>query len=325
MAYKQKLSILLAIIAALALIYALALVFDPERSGSRSAAYTWLDPKLNDKIDRISISNASGETAELTRKNNEWFVAHNGTEYPAKRLRVEDFLGLLNKRSPYPLRTSSASAHERLGLAENAASRIIVSGGAGLAEQARGQPLLDLLVGMTDNTGREVYLRKAGENDARSGENKFGAYISGPAASWYNLRLLDGGEALDVSGVQRLSVYAAGQNEPAVFSRWNREWTVSGITVARADTGKIEAYIRAILDTEGDNFDDSVNAADPRFEDSRIVLELGSGGVKTIRLAPAAEDGRRLAVVAGSPYVYSIAPWAAERLFKNAADFEKDN
>jgi hypothetical protein len=318
LAYKQKLSILSAIIGALALVYALTLVFDPERSGSRSAAYTWLDPKLNGKIDGIRISGGDGgDAVELTRTNNEWFVSHNGTEYPAKQLRVEDFLGLLNKRAPYPLRTSSASAHVRLGLAEGAASRIIVSGGAGL-------PLLDLLVGNTDNTGREVYLRKAGENDARSGENKFGAYLSGSLASWYNLRLLGENKngAFDLKNVQRMSVASGGVT--AVFSRWNREWAVSGITVASLDMGKAESYISAVLDAEGDNFDDTTDVADSRFNDSSITLEFGNGSVKTIRFSPAAEDGRRLAIVEGSPYVYSIAPWAAGRLFKTPGDFEKD-
>jgi hypothetical protein len=308
----------LAISVTLALVYAFSLVFDPERSGSRSEAFTWLDSRLNDKIDKISIFRPdaeSGENAELRRKNNEWFVAHNGMEYPAKRLRVEDFLGLLNRRASYPVRTSSASAHERLGLTENFASRITVSGGAG-------QPLLDLLIGITDNTGREVYLRKAAENEVRSGENKFGAYISGSPAAWYNLRLL--GEKqnnkFDLKNVQRMTSASGGVT--SVFNRWNREWSVSGITVASPDMAKIEAYITSVLDTEGDRFDGL--AGDAAFDDSAITLEFGDGSVKTIRLGPAAEDGRRAAVVAGSPYVYSIAPWAASRLFKTASDFEKD-
>ncbi|GHV94055.1 hypothetical protein AGMMS50293_03750 [Spirochaetia bacterium] len=316
MTYKKQLTILLSIIGALCLIYILSMVFDPERVGSRSAAYTWLDSKLINQIDRISISSAR-ETNLLVRKNNEWFVAHNGKEYPARQLRVDDFIGIFTKRAPYPLRSSSPSSHERLGLAEETAARITISGGAGL-------PLLDILVGLTDTTGRDVYLRRQGQNEVRSGENKFNAYISGARSSWYNLRLFPESEdaKLDVDGVQRLTVHTAGA-EPQVFTRWNREWTFSGLSITDPDMGKVDAYIRGILNTEGDDFDETVSPADPMFDHSRLTLELGNGSVRTLRLSAPGEDNRRYALVSGSDYVYSLAGWAAERLFKTAADFEK--
>jgi hypothetical protein len=324
MAYRKKLVILSAITAALALTWLLTIVFEPERSGSRSAAYTWLDPKLVDRIDRIVISGGD-ESRELVRKNGEWFVSHNGREYPARHLRVEDFIGALTKRAPYPLRSASPASHERLGLAEGAASRITISGG-GAAPAGTGQPLLDLLIGRSDNTGREVYLRRQGQNEVRSGEDIFSAYTSGPRNSWYNLRLIPESEdgKLDTDGVQRLSVYSGPESaEPQVFSRWNREWTFSGLSITDPDMTKVDAYIRTILNTEGDDFDDTINPGDPMFNHSRIVLELGTGAVKTIRLSQADENKRRFALVSGSERVYVIPGWAADRLFKAAADFEK--
>lgn len=314
MTYKQKLTALSSIIAALALAYALSLIFDPERAGSRSDAYTWLDPKLVEKIDRISIAN-NGETKELLRKNNEWFAARNGTEYPAKKTRIEDFIGLLTAKAPYPVRSSGADSHERLGLTESAASRIIVSGGAG--------PLLDLLVGAADSSGRGVYLRRQGQNETRSGEDKFSAYTGGALNSWYNLRLIpESANGLDIDGVQRLSVYVEGQ-EPEVFSRWNKEWAISGITVANPDMARVDGYIRTVLNTEGDDFADSAGIDASLLNHSRIVLELGSGKVLTIRLSAPGENNSRYAHVSDTAYIYSLSGWAAERLFKTAADFEK--
>jgi hypothetical protein len=318
MAYKKKLILLSSITAALALVYVLSIVFEPERAGSRSAAYTWLDPKAADRVDRVVLS-SGGETSELVRKNSEWFVAHNGREYPARRLRAEDFIGILTRRAPYPVRSTSPASHERLGLDEGAASRITVSGALAAP------PLLDLLVGQSDNTGREVYLRRQGQNEVRSGENKFAPYLSGSRVSWYNLRLIPESEdgKLDVDGVQRLLVYTQDRAEPQVFSRRNREWTFSGISVAEPDMGKVDAYVRGVLNAEGDDFSEAVSPEDSMFNDSRIVLELGNGGVKTIRLSPPDGNKRRFALVSGSDHVYSLAPWAAERLFKEAADFEK--
>jgi hypothetical protein len=321
MTYNKRLAVLASIIAVLALVYVLSIVFESERTGSRSAAYTWLDPKLVDRIDRISIG-ASGDSTELVRKNNEWFVSYNGNDYPAKQLRVEDLVSLLVKRAPYPVRSSNDSSHQRLGLTEDAASRITVSGGVA------GLPFLDLLVGQGDNTGREVYLRRQGQNEVRSGEDSFTAYVASPRASWYNLRLFpeSGDGSMDLDAVQRLTVYAGTENaaaEPQVFTRNGREWTLSGINIKEADMDKVDSYIRGILATEGDDFSDDINPDDTMFHDSRVTLELGNGSVRTLRLSPPDESNRRFALVSGSPHVYSLAGWAAERLFKDAAYFEK--
>jgi hypothetical protein len=318
------------IIAALVLAYTLGMIFDPERTASGSDLLSWIDPQLVDRIDRIAIE-SGGETKELIRKNAGWFVSHNGKDYPARQMRVEVFIDLLAKRAPYPVRSSNASSHERLGLTENDASRILVSGGARL-------PLLDLLVGQGDNTGQEVYLRRRDQNEARSGEDVFTAYTESPRASWYNLRLFPESEdgSLDADSVQRLTVYAGAQMpgsddgdgadaapaELRVFTRSGTEWILSGISAAGADMNKVDSYVRGILNAEGDDFGDS-DEGDLMFNHSRITLELGDGSVRTLRLGPPDETGRRLARVSGSPYTYSLAGWAAERLFRDASFFEK--
>jgi hypothetical protein len=323
MGYRKKLIILSSLAAVLALVYGLTIFFEPERAGARDSAFTWLDSALKDRIDRISLDNR-GSAIVLARNGGKWFVLRGGKEYPAKELRVDDFIGLLTRKAPYPVRATSAAAHERLGLAESEASRVTVSGGAGL-------PLLDLLIGAGDQTGREVYLRMQGSGEARSGEDRFTAYVSGTEVSWLNLRLFpeseDGG--LDLDGVQRVTVYAAADSPgpalaPKVFTRVNREWALSGLTVEEPDMGKIDSYVRGLLNVEGEDFDDTADSAAPEFSHSRIVVELSDGSVKTIRLTAAGESNKRLAVVSGLPYVYSLSGWAAERLFREDSYFEKD-
>ena len=313
MAYKQKLIILLSIIAALALTYTASLVFDPETSGTRSASYVWLDSKAAARITGITVS-AQGERWELNKASGQWFVSYNGMEYPARQLRVDDFISILTAREPYPVRSSDSSSHSRLGLGEDAA-RVTAATGNGV--------VLDLLLGSADSTGRYIYLRKYGQNEVRLGENKIGAYIMGSVSSWYNLKLIPESEdgRINADSVQRVSVYS--REETQFFSRRNREWIVSGVTVADPDQNSIDSYIRSILNTEGDDFDDSLSANDPAFNYSRIVLELGNGGVKTIRLTEPDESGRLFAHVSNSQYIYSVSNWAAARLFKTAADFEK--
>ncbi|MDR0487615.1 MAG: DUF4340 domain-containing protein, partial [Treponema sp.] len=198
MEYRKKLIVLLSLIAALALIYTASLVFDPERAGSRSASYTWLDSRLAGRIAGVTISGGN-EKIEIVKRNREWFVSHNGREYPARQLRVEDFISIFSTRAPYPVRSTGASSLVRLGLGEDAASRITIYG--------ENTVLLDLLLGAEDSSGREIYLCKYGQNEVRSGDDKFSSYMAGSVNSWYNLRLIPETEdgKIGADSVQRLS------------------------------------------------------------------------------------------------------------------------
>jgi hypothetical protein len=337
MMYKQKLTLLSGIVGLLALIYVLTLIFEPERMGRRNAAFSWLDQKLLAQVEGIRIFSAPGaEALELVRKDKVWYVSHEGNDYPARQLRVDDFLTLLSQRAVYPVRASSADAPERLGLAESAAARIVITGAPPPAREAAGAltgpVLLDLLAGQGDLTGREIYLRKAGQNEVRSGEDKFSGYISGTRQSWYNLRLFPESEdgKLDAGSVQKLTVYPPAladpgteAPEPQVFFRENNGWNCSGITVASLDNAKVDSYLQSILNIEGDDFASSVKPEDPVFNEGRLVLELGDGSIRTLRLGSADESNRRPAFVSGSAHVYSLAGWAVDRLFREASYFEK--
>lgn len=351
MQYKQKLYFLSGIISLLALVYVLTLVFDPERVGTRTAAFTWLDPKFRDSIDAIEIHGPAADTT-LVRKNNVWFVSAEGAEYPARQFRVDDLLGLLTRRGSYPVQAASASAQERLGLTETAASRIIVRGGAGL-------PLLDLLVGNGNVTGRNIYLRKAGQNEVRSGEDRLSGYTISPRNSWYNLRLFPDSEdgSFDTDTVQRLTVYppaevnadgtpaadsgaatvggtvtdsGADGRPPIIFTRAGEGWSISSMTVSDPDKNKVDTYIRSILNTEGEDFISVTGLGTApgewiaAFNDGRVILELGNGSVRTIRFGPVqGESNQRYAAVSGSPYVYALASWAVDRIFREVSFFEK--
>jgi hypothetical protein len=78
MTYKNKITALLSIIAVLALLYTASLVFDPEKTGSRSSSYAWLDSKASSRITRISLS---GQTElELKKTGGLWYVSNERIE-----------------------------------------------------------------------------------------------------------------------------------------------------------------------------------------------------------------------------------------------------
>jgi len=321
MTYNKKFTVLSGIIAFLVIVYILTIIFDPERRGARSAAYSWLEPGQKEQITGITIAQ-SDETITLVRNGGKWFVSNNGKDYPARDIRIEDFIAALSKRAPYPVRSSSASAHERLSLTENNAVRVTVTAGAGL-------PLLSLLIGQADLTGQSVYLRKQGQNEVRSGEDIFTSYTNATLTSWYNLRLFPETEngRLTAANVQRLTVYLpknrGEDGPPQIFTRQGKAWTFN-IELANPDMGKVDAYIRDILNTSGENFNDYVTPSDPMFNDSRIVLELGDGSIRTLRFGPPDENGELYAAVSGSDWVYTIPGWASDRLFVDTGFFEEE-
>jgi len=333
--YRNRLTILVSLIAVLTLTYAASFIFSPENRNEKSSLYTWLDPKIEGRIDRIVISAGdpnlimndfpdmvfpgfedilSSFDIELLKKGNQWFVLHNGQEYPARQYRIEDFIKIFTTRSPWPVRSANASSHSRFGLDGSASKRISI--------YSENTVLLDLLLGNEDNGGKEIYVRKNNQNEVRSGENIASAFLTGSVTSWYELRLFPEIEA-DVSGVQRVSVYR--ENETQVFSRQNREWVVSGFEIASPNQVQIENYIHAVLNAEGDDFINYVKTDDPALDYDRIVIEFGDGSVKTIRISAANEVNKRIANVrsgGNSEYVYSIPLWTAVRILRDASSFE---
>jgi hypothetical protein len=319
MVYKKKLTIISTIVAILVIAYAAAIIFAPERTVSRKAAFAWLNPKTVSQAEGIEITNGAS-ILTLAGHGKDWYVLRDGNEYPSRNLRVEDFLSLLSKSASYPVRSKNSSSHEKLGVSEGtAASRIVVTG-------KNNAILLDLLIGQSDLTGREVFLRKAGENTVHSGENIFSGYLASKESSWINLRLFPDTEngKLGLEKVQRLIVYPPASDSPWNFTRSGRQWTVSGISLKESDNGKIDTYIRDILNSEADDFNDEVKFDSPVFNDGRIEIQLGDGKILLVKFGESDESGQRLAVVAGSRYVYSVGNWVLERIFRENSYFAKN-
>lgn len=331
MPYRKKRALLAAVLALLAAAYALALFFDPQRSAGRAARFTWLPPGARDQADRIEISR-SGETLELVLRNGAWFAlpgpessgpgpaegpAENLTgpgpavEIPVKQGRVDDLFRILGTRGSFPRRGSSASSHEDLGLGSGA-SRLVIRGGPGL-------PLLDLLVGREDPSGREVFLRKTGENEFRSGDRLIASYVNGGGTSWYDMKLF---EETSPAQVQRVRVRfigytgapgAPGDPPPAEYedyavARSGETWTVAG-EAAAAET--VDGWIRGILEAQGEDLIPLPGGFQPAAE---ITVDLGDGSSLSLAIGNAGENGGSPALVKGRPYGFTLPQWTVSRL-----------
>jgi hypothetical protein len=172
--------------------------------------------------------------------------------------------------------------------------------------------------------GRSVYLRKLDQNEVRSGEDKFSTYTGTALSFWYYLRLFPENEdgKLGVKDIQKLTVYSSENDPPQIFTRSGREWTFN-FELVSPDFNKVESYMQDILGVSGDDFIDDISPANPMFNYARLVMELGNGVTKTLRLGPPIdEDGKRYATVSGSDLVYSIQGWAVKKLFVDTNNFK---
>jgi hypothetical protein len=187
-------------------------------------------------------------------------------------------------------------------------------------------------VGQGDLTGSEVYLRKNNGNEVRSGKDLFSGYLSGSRTSWYDPRLFPGAgnQNLGIDAVQRLSLYPLPDQNlnrgPLILSRNAAAggWTLSGSEEFSPDNQKVESYIRSTLNAEGDDFAGVFKAEEDVFNEGRVVLELGDGTTRVLRLGPVVdEQNRRNATVSGSFFVYRLSSWTVNQIFRDAAYFAK--
>jgi hypothetical protein len=360
--FTKKAAVLGAIAGVLALVYALTFVFDAERSAGRQAAYRWLDARSAGVADRIEVRGqdaVDGSTGidkstlvdgstfvELEKEGDRWFVVYEGKRFPAKQSRIDELFTALTKSGAYAARGSSREVKEKLSLTDDQSSRITVSSG--------GTPLLTLLVGVEDASGSSIHLRKLGDDTVRGGEDRFSTFTNGSRPSWLDLRLFpdENGVKLSADSVQRFTVFPppgsdedddpgedeeSGEDKEGVApppytlvrdgSGWKAEAAPAGAS-GEPKTADIDAYIRAIVDTAGDDFAPGLSPEDEGFTDSgavsRVILELGDGSTRTLYRGPDF-SGKKTAALSGSPYVWLLSDWTANRVFRAGEGFFDSN
>jgi hypothetical protein len=311
--YSRKITLLAGSAAILALVYLITLFYDPERVAARNAAFTWLPGEARDLADRIEITRPGEKKFVLIRKNGSWFAELGAGQVPVKQGRVDDLFRILTGRGTFPRLGSSASSHAALGLSPEQAIRLVVWGGAAV------QPLLDLLVGADDAAGRDVYLRKNGDNEYRSGDRLIKTYADGEARAWYDLRLFDESRAGLVQRVKISPLKDGEGDEDFTLVKSGQGWSFEGYSGAPpADT--VDTWLRNLFDIQGDDFISREDSGGFVFNAAAINIELGNGSVITVQAAQ--ENAEKWPVtVSGSPYVYLLSRPTFRRLFQERSAF----
>ena len=307
----KKITVLAGIAVFLACVYLVTVFFDPERAAARRAAFTWLPAGARDTASRIEISLPDGAQTLMTLKNGSWFIEGAGESFPVKQGRVDDLLRILSGRGAFPRQGSSAAHHEELGLSPERAARLVIR------DVTANELLLDLLIGDDGAAGRDVYLRKNGENEYRSGDSLVKTYVTSGVSSWYNLALFEENRAGEVQriGVSPLKDGESGDSRDYVLVRDNKEWKAESGGTGTPSAEAVEGYVRAIFDSRADDFLPRMGSAGLQFGAAKLRLELGDGSVIVVQ-AGEELDGKRPVTVSGSQYNYIFSGAAAQRLFR---------
>ena len=304
MNFKKKVTILSILVAVLALSYILILFFDSDRR--RDPSFAWLDHPLIFLTDRIEVF-GSNQLVVLRRIDDVWVLQEGGNDFPVRQERVEDLISALTRRDVYSVRTLSDEGRERLNLDESNASRIRVSGGAGM-------PLLDLLIGIPDALGREVFLRSADSNEIHLGEDRFSLFTEAGATFWLDRRLLS---PASIADVQQIEVSPPNEDSYTI-RRSGQGWIIPGSSDF-LDSSAVDSWLRGVLEAEADNFGNE----EPETIEATIALHLGDGQVKTILAGPIDEMNVRQVLVSDSSFVFLISEWTQNRLFRESSFFHR--
>jgi hypothetical protein len=310
--------LLLSIIGVLAIVYGLTIIFDPDRTATREATFSWIDNKVAETITKVELTTKDKPTVVLVKNDEQWFVNTNGKEYPAKGARVEDFLKIFTTRGVFPVRAKTSKAHESLGITEDQATQVA------FYLKNKEQPVLEILIGNTDVTGKSVYLRFKGDDEVRSGEDTITYYMNGSLQEWYDLRLfpVEGKGAVITENIQRVSIQRSKQ--PALILRRdkNTSWIVEGDPGVTIDAKKVESYLQDIIGAEGDDFtehpvSETVDAT------TIIILELSDGRSKRVTIQQDSTNKKYWATVTDTPYMYVLPEWTVNRLVKDIDYFKE--
>ncbi|MDR0312512.1 MAG: DUF4340 domain-containing protein, partial [Treponema sp.] len=246
----------------------------------------------------------------LERKNNIWVMGAASSYYPVKQYRVEELLDSLTRKRNYPVRSSSVDPAV-LGLGDGAL-RITIRGGAGL-------PLLDLLIGSIDVSGKEVYLRKAGNKEIRSGPDVFTIYTNSTPQFWYDLRLFpeltpDMVQRVHLSMLSTPNSPLPSENQLTIVRR-NNGWIIENLDMPFPNG---ESWVRSIIEAQAENFTSSQSTETY----ASITLELGTGAIRILNIGSPIADNSRIATVSGSAYSYSLSEWTVNRLCRDVTFFK---
>lgn len=319
---SKKIVIALGVIAALLVVYALASLKD------RAPGLPEL-PRWSEGADEIIVEK-SGERIRLFKKEGRWLVGEEG--YPADAKTAEKMEEKIRDLVISDI-SSTAPHYDRFELTSESAIHVVVKRG--------GEVLRDVYFGKRSSKTNHTYMRLAGRDEVFKASGIFSYDFSKKVDDIRDKTILDVKsddiEALELSykGVKTAlaRVKAPEGNSPENADKKKNEsdkkkekkeadkWVFANNAQKEVDI----AAVNAVINSFGPLRTHSFPAVEKRTLRNPVCMMKITAAGKTheISIFNGKDNNEFFCVESTSPYVFSLAKYAAERYFRMPKDFEK--
>ncbi len=295
MKFRTKLYALSGAAGALAILIALGLLLSPENMQKRALKGDLLSAKMKDKVAAIQIE-AGGKSLALKKADGGWTMEKAGLDFPAKADKVDSLLAALSAAQEMYKVSSKKDSFAKLGL-EPAAKRIKLS-------DQGGKSLLSLVLGNAEAGGKRIYLAFEGKDASYSVKDNLDSFLSTEDRTWADLRVLR--QDFKQGDIQEISVEGglpASEGQEALSLKYRllrdskKGWAVDGNSSFALDADKVDQFVLAVTDLEGDSFvTDKADEAKKLLEAPAATISFRSGKGTEYRILVSAANAEKVHV-----------------------------
>jgi hypothetical protein len=328
MRYEKKVIVLSSVLAGLLVIWALGLVFSPDRVQARSESGRLLSGKSAD-VAAVSIQEGGGALIELTKSDSSWTLADGSARFPVQANRVSSFLDDVAAVARLRPVARSKDSWGNLELGDAQAKRAVL-------KDEKGKVLADFYIGGYGPTGSEVYVRRSGSDSSYSAETGISSYFTSGRSEWLDLKVLGDLRESDIQSFAVKSDIALDAKSKArtkldyELRRDGKSWKIansaaaSTSSAAALDAEAVSALLRTISGLQGEDYVSAppADAFAPIL--ARVDLELGTGKSKVLEIGSkasgaAGSDERFYARLADGP-VFLVSSYSLSSILKGPSD-----
>jgi hypothetical protein len=327
LAFRKRVLTLSVVIGVLAAAYVLGVVFSPA-SIRRREVEAPLVPRFDAQgVAKIRLTTGQGNVT-LEKKGEQWFVPIDSEQYPASDTRIQALLDFVRTIRRSRLITSNPEAWSDFGVDQAASSKIELL-------DATDNVTLEIIVGKEDQAQGGSYVRLGSSNEIVLVNRLFDYYLNTAGQFWSYLRMFP--KDLEGTNLNRISVQSAAgfptAASPALTytlllgEERQRNWKVLGSSSGQElDNDKVDRLAGTLASLEGTGFATGVDAAAAGLTKpvAEILASTGDGQDLRLLVGASAGEERYYATVEGSRYIYEIALFRLQSLFKPLADLRPE-
>ena len=199
MQLQRKVLILGLVAGALALAYALGLVFSPTNVQKRRSEAPLLPAFKPESVAKILVAGAEGSSAQLAKSDKGWSVLIAGAGYPASAERIQSFFDHLQSLRRSRVVSVNPETWKSFGVGDDSRTSIRLA-------DAADKTIVSLIVGSSEEGERGSFVRLEAANEVLLLNKSLGFYLDTASSFWSHLRFFPAD--LNGAGIMRISVRA---------------------------------------------------------------------------------------------------------------------